>query len=236
MKLYHGTSSKIAKKALKTGLLPRSITGTSQWEHTIDSNPDCVYLTDAYPLYFSVNAANTKNSQPAIIEIDTDKLDQSKLYPDEDVLEQAGRKADDLPKDWDMNKRTEHYRTLLPMYNRGEWKKSLEAMGTCAYGGTIPPEAITRIVIIDHKKQAGLCWTAMDASISLLNYNFMKGKYRALTNWIFQNPIDYSSDAQYGDLSHFDENIRKAFTIKGLIETFDENGRDGIVIKNVATQ
>lgn len=236
MKLYHGTTDRIAKKALKKGLLPRAITGRSQWKHTVESNPECVYLTDAYPLYFSVNACDMdfKHTHPAIIEIDTDKLDESNLYPDEDVLAQALKGQDDLPKDWTLNQRSHFYRTFMTNYKDGAWRESLKAMGTCAYLGSIPPEAITRIAIIDNKKQAALCWTAMDASISIMNYKFMQGKYRALTNWIFGNPIDYSSDAQYGDLSHFDENVRKAFTVKGLIENFEESGRDGIEI--LATQ
>ena len=51
-----------------------------------------VYLTDAYAAYFALSSTNIRRERPAIIELDLDLLDQSRLYPDEDFIEQALRK------------------------------------------------------------------------------------------------------------------------------------------------
>ena len=97
MLLYHGTSEEEEKIALKEGLKPRSGTGVkSNWEHTIASNPANVYLTHCYAPYFAMSASKGEAGsvcQPslrpmrwAIIEIDTDKLDEGCFLPDEDGI------------------------------------------------------------------------------------------------------------------------------------------------------
>lgn len=182
MLLYHGTSESRARKIMAEGLKPRGKSGKTNWKHSIESNPKAVYLTDAYPLYFAVQASNA-NERWAVIEIDTDLLDESKLHPDEDVLEQAGRNYDTLPKNWGMIQRTRWYRKQA--IHNPNWKVSLKAMGTCAYYGVIPPEAITKIVLMDKNKyDGGFVLTCIDASICLANYKFCGEKYRAITKWL----------------------------------------------------
>ena len=54
MKLYHGTTEAVARKALREGLRTRSETGsTGNWQHTVSSPTDRVYLTEAYAPYFA---------------------------------------------------------------------------------------------------------------------------------------------------------------------------------------
>jgi len=45
-----------------------------------------VYLTSGYPTYFGFEATKSHNTQFGMIRIDQRKLDQSKLYPDEDFI------------------------------------------------------------------------------------------------------------------------------------------------------
>jgi len=182
MKLYHGTSESRAKRILVEGIKPRHASGKSNWKHSVESNPEAVYLTDAYPMYFA-NVASKTGERWAVIEVDTDRLDESKLHPDEDILEQCGRKYDGLPKTWDMKRRTRHYRKQA--INNPNWEKSLEFMGTCGYYDTIPVKAITRVVYFDPKKyDAGMILSLIDCSISLMNYRFCQTQYRARTKWL----------------------------------------------------
>lgn len=183
MKLYHGTSGVVARKALSEGITPRG-RRKGNFVHTVESSPYHVYLTDAYAAYFSFNAA--KKGEAAILEVETDLLHELNLNADEDVLEQAGRGVDGLNPTWEMRKRTEWYRRRLTS-RRFDWKASLNGMGTCTHFGIIPPSAITRVAFIDsdHPSVSRLRLMALDASISIMNYRFMEKKYKALNRWIF---------------------------------------------------
>ena len=73
MKLYHGTSERVARLAMTEGLCPRFESGVeSVWEDH-PSSEHYVYLTVAYAAYFAMNAA-PEGERWAIIEIDTDLL------------------------------------------------------------------------------------------------------------------------------------------------------------------
>jgi hypothetical protein len=185
--LYHGTSAKVAERALREGLKPRSAEGVrSNWKRTIESNPETVYLTDAYPLYFALNC---DSKAPAIIQLDVEKLNTLWLVPDEDVLEQAGRGQDGLQ--GTMKQRTRTYRKRLPGYvATDKWETSLQAMGTCGSMQPIPAEAIAQVAFIDAAKAPTLCFGASDAMICLQNYRFCGAKYRNLTNQIFGLPLE----------------------------------------------
>ena len=187
MKLYHGTSGRHLHSIIRNGLQPRGPGKKGNWKHTVESNPHCVYLTDAYPVYFALQA--TRGSYSAIIvEIDTNLLPNPlALLPDEDVLEQTGREYDDVK--GDMLVRTRWYRKNIFRWANGEtWKKSLGVMGTCCFYGKIPPEAITRIAIIPPEQcgKVGLWW---DASISLMNYRILGGLYQLQTQRLFGDPV-----------------------------------------------
>ena len=69
MLLYHGTSERVARKALTEGLWPRALSrAPSLWERTVPSNSQLVYLTASYPGYFAANAAE-EGEKWAIIEV-----------------------------------------------------------------------------------------------------------------------------------------------------------------------
>lgn len=176
MKLYHGTSAKALDSILSQGLLPRE-KSKGNWEHTICSRDDCVYLTSIYAPYFGINAA--EDNQFSILEVETDFLEYDFLLPDEDFLEQATRGQE--PKA-SMEERTKFFRDSLHLYAE-HWEKSVLHMGTCCYQDRIDPSAITRAVRVDGKLCQFMLGVAMDPMISIMNHKFCADKYAALTKW-----------------------------------------------------
>lgn len=197
MKLYHGTSERVARLAMTEGLCPRFESGVeSVWEDH-PSSEHYVYLTVAYAAYFAMQATE-KGERWAIIEIDTDLLPDDgtgcdHLYPDEDFLEQATRNQE-LPEDWGLNGasmevRTEWFRANLWRFGH-LWEDSIKGLGNCAHGGVIPPEAITRVSFVDPKGIGAMRFMAADPMISLMNYAFCQHKYKALTRWFMGDTVD----------------------------------------------
>lgn len=192
MLLYHGTSLSRWEKIKENGLLPRKNGSESNWTHTVESNADTVYLTDAYAMYFSLQCIQKvdKNFDHAvIIEVNTSKLDSKKLVADEDALEQASRNTpggDGLPRNMTMEDRTRYYRNLTKQYASHGYDHnwSLKILGTCGYMGKIPVKAITRIAIVDLSVQKQMS-VFLDPSISLMNYKFIGAKYRILNAMVF---------------------------------------------------
>lgn len=188
MKLYHGTGERAAKLAIERGILPRG-KRKGNWKHTVLSRSDSVYLTDAYAMYFAINA-RTDRERAAVIEIDTKYLNPWLLAPDEDVMEQINRGKDALQPGLTMEQRTKHYRKQLHNYvGEGQWEASIKAMGTCCYLSSVPPEALTRIAYVDMQRASTLSMLSMDPSISLMNYFIVGRKYRGITKWIFGDPL-----------------------------------------------
>ena len=235
MKLYHGTSQKALDTILRRGIEPRR-RRVGNFAHTVSSCPAAVYLTDAYPVYFAAVAAE-RTGLGAVLEIDTDLLDTSFLNADEDVLEQVGRRKDNLPADWDMKRRVKHYRDLLPK-RWWSWQDSLKAMGTCSYIGTIPVRAITKIARIDFTKQKYLRHAALDASITCMNYRFCAHEYKEMTKWVlegvFSEPVtpDDSDNVVVEDVSVWLAQTR--LQEKGE-PFYSRQGRDGIEVTEYAT-
>lgn len=196
MLLYHGTSFKNWENIKEKGLLPRKLGSSSNWEHTVESDPNTVYLTDAYAMYFSYQCTDQNENtglmdKAVILEIDSTVLNQKKFVADEDALEQTSRNVpggDGLPTSMSMEDRTIHYRKMAKRYAEvgygHEW--SLKALGTCGYKDKIPLKAITRVAIIDLTKQKQLS-VFLDPSISIMNYRIVGAKYRALNALIFGN-------------------------------------------------
>lgn len=165
------------------------------WKHSILSRRDAVYLTNAYALYFAVNAQRNKDERLAIVEIDTAGLNPWLLVPDEDAIEQLNRGKDGL--DGSLEQRTKHYRKELPRYvGHSQWEASLKALGNCAYMGHIAANAITRVAYIDVKQAPMLILAGMDPSITLMNYLIIGKKYRGLTKWIFGDQLEEDSPVE----------------------------------------
>lgn len=225
MRLYHGTCASRLPMIMERGILPRSGSKRSNWDHSVTSNPNCVYLTSAYAIYFAL-CASKDGDGPVVLEVETDRLDQDMLVPDEDLMEQGTRGQDDLPKSWTMQRRTCWYRKRLLEYNHA-WRVSVENMGNCAYWGTIPPEAITRVATIDGKRQDTLCVMALDPSITIINYRIVGDKYRAMTAWLFGDEFeDPATDAAIKQMQNRPEYYRT------LREILTECGRDGITVED----
>jgi len=201
VRLYHGTSGKAGKRILQEGIQPRSDLGN--WED-MPSNPDAVYLTDAYAPYFAAVAAHDEDEM-AIVEVESDRLNEVYLCPDEDYLEQGSRNnvmdGDALAGlracGQDMHKRTAWFRDHILAF-QGYWMSSIQHLGTCCYLGSIEPDAITRVTFIKQSKVMPLIGMAMDPSISLLNYQICGAKYRALTQWFAGRDVDAKSLTAWG--------------------------------------
>lgn len=194
MLLYHGTSMEALKQILlDQALRPRAKTGSKNWSHTINSHPQCVYLTNVYGGYFGLNAipdqeiSNNGGSKMVIIEVDSDAL--SELIPDEDAVEQSTRPQGKMSKS-EMLRRTKGFKVRLHRFRGSQaWQQSIAYMGTCAHWGEIDLwSAVTRIAIVqvDHEETKWKCYEAMDPSITATNYMYCREKYEELTKWFFE--------------------------------------------------
>lgn len=195
MYLYHGTSERVAKDALQNGLKTRATSGTkTNWQHTVPSRDDLVYLTDAYAPYFAMVACERPvDGRWAVIKVDLSVLVDGRLYPDEDFIEQAMRmgyneqdggenQLVDMLMSFGMRERTEWIRDNIEVFQEN-WKASLEGIGNVAVLGDIPAEAIVEVSYFDKTKNPLMFQCAGDPTISILNYKFMAPKYRAITDW-----------------------------------------------------
>lgn len=184
MIMYHGTTGVVALAALKEGLKPRSVTGSSNWEHC-PSNPECVYITDVYGTYFA-NCASGKGEIDllGVVEINTDLLDAKRLLPDEDYLEQATRKDPDskIPDDWPIEQRTAHFRKLM-VFNQQLFDHSVRGLGTAAHRGVIPPRAISRVSVVDITKNKHIALVLGDPTITCINHKLLSYRYKMATRW-----------------------------------------------------
>lgn len=195
-KLYHGSHVGALERIKRMGIAPRAIAkGRNNWDHTVTSNRNAVYLTDAYPWHFA-HASSRDGEAGLLLEIDRSHLSPFKLCPDEDFMEQTSRgvgpspeRPNFAPTDWDMKRRTIHYRKIAK-YN---WKLadvSLETMGTAGYYGVIPWSAVTRYVIVEWDKIPKVVWfEAVDSTVSVMAYRIFADRKRALTRWFFGEPV-----------------------------------------------
>ena len=212
MLLYHGTNGAWVNNIMRKGLEPR---GSSQirnnWKHVAhQSNRNAVYLTDSYAPYFAFNASRGSKPLCAVVEVDTDKLDQDKFFPDEDYLEQVGRRIDHVK--GTMSQRTLHYRKVAcgdhgiiskRTMRFADWRDSLAGLGTCAYYGVVPPQAITRIVSWPVTGNGFMCFV-WDPTITLINQKIMGDRYRALTAKLFgDEPTIEMSEFDRRGIDHF---------------------------------
>lgn len=195
MKLYHGTAARHLPKVLKHGLKPRG-KGKGNWEHTVMSRPDAVYLTVAYSLYYALTATKKSEREAVIFEVDSSKLNPFRLCPDEDFLAQAAQVGAPAFKDIkeqydnDLLKMTAHFRDELEEYS-DDWEASVKHMGNCCFIGNIPVEAITRYALIPNIYKF-VQWS--DPTIGIMNYRVLGEYYQALSKRVFGDETDYVSE------------------------------------------
>lgn len=182
MKLYHGTSKKHLFGILQNGITPRSVNKKSNWEE-IPSNPSMVYLTNAYPLFFSAHASSEHGNIGAIVEIDTSRLDDSNFLPDEDFISQANAAYKGKNK---KNVITDVHRIRKELFGyQPYWENSLKRLGNCCHYGVIPAEAITRYCIVDWDKRKELVLNYTDYAVSITHYAIRGAFYRNVVKWFF---------------------------------------------------
>jgi hypothetical protein len=230
VKVYHGTNERTARRTLKHGIRPRGESRKrGNWAHTVQSNPDMVYLTNSYASYFAISA--TTSGRPAVIEIELDNLDKERLFPDEDFIEQALR-AKKLGTSSDPHARTKYVIEHIDNY-QANWKLSLEKLGNVCYRGTIPASAITKIVAFDVKQNPHIALDMMNPTITLANYQYCGEKYRQLTQWLVNGhemdaslatfSVDVGSAVdQLPWATEIIEDTRKQFENRSGIETIFE--------------
>lgn len=195
MLLYHGTSEWAAQSALTRGLQPRSMHGMDNWNHTVSSNADAVYLTDTWACHYAINAMLSHPRLPdletvlrkriAVLEIETRNLVQNKLHPDEDAMEQNGRDKDGFK--GTMHERTLFYRTVAKQSSH--WQDSLKLLGTCAYYGPISPRHIKRVAYFQPKINPIMSNVMVNGQVSVPAYKFCGYIHRNCIRWLFGDPI-----------------------------------------------
>ncbi len=201
MRLYHGTSERHLESIIANGIRPRC-DQSSNW--VAESSDEAVYLTKCYAMHFAANARKSNDEKLIIIEIDTDLLpDPSLLLADEDAVTFAWRNGK-LPsfedESWlvhqSMEKQAVYFANFLSDYADfgcdAEW--SLGVLGNCTYHGTIPPEAITRVVSYEGN---GNWWFAFfDPVIAPANFMFCGSEYEA-TQLVLAERLDEAKAIQH---------------------------------------
>jgi len=187
--LYHGTALRHLPGIRREGIKPRGKL-KGNWKHSVVSNPDNIYLTTAYPLYFAHNATKGDDDALMVLEIESEKLNLLNILPDEDFLEQATRKGGPAPLDKSMKVRTHWYRRRLESFCH-LWKDSVDGLGTCCYRGTIPVAAIERVAVMSQGAYHKLVLVdGHDPTIFLMNYKLLGDKYRDFVRRLFAGELD----------------------------------------------
>lgn len=189
MKLYHGTSLHRLKDIKKSkGLLPRG-RRKGNWDHTVKSRKDAVYLTNAFGVHFA-SAAKIRNIPLMIVEVDTSLLLEFDIGPDEDFLEQASRDTPGFDIGEGMQKRTQWFVERPWFEFQHLWERSIESLGSCCVRHGVPLEAITRYALIPQNHPVlGLS----DPTIGLTAYAVVGAFYRNLTKYVFGD-YDFEED------------------------------------------
>lgn len=239
MLVYHGTSELYWSNILNEGLRPRS-ERAGNWQHTVDSNPKMVYLTNAYAGYFAFSAT-VDEERMVIIEIETNKLAQGSFYPDEDFIAQViyHKQKDEPGARETLLETTKMVRDNSRTF-RKYWRDSLNGMGNCCYMGNIPISAMTRVSFLPWHP---FFIAVIDPSISILNYKYCGDKYQMLTR-IMMGDIPSWEEYRASDISmkalsaehKLLEQARKQFEdamseIRGQIKVINSKGGWGKCLK-----
>jgi hypothetical protein len=181
--LYHGTSTQFLPNILEEGLLPRKKTKVaSHWEGDVESKPDLVYLTTAYPVFFAIQAVNEPH-KPVVLQV---SVPINKLYPDEDFLAKMLSIQEDhaLP--------LRQYNPLVnPKKNKHLAQDCLRYNGIVAVDKVLPKQIKAHVVL-------DLDWRLMhiggDSMPIPMNYKILGKFYGNCTAALFSGGIDVAMD------------------------------------------
>lgn len=187
-KLYHGTRSSVLQDIQRKGLVPRAVSGSSNWSHSVESRADAVYLTTAYALYYAV--ACEAKGLPALLEIDTSKLNPLLFASDEDGVAQLRDGRAQAGVNATLDEATVYWRDRIHTVHPST---SLGSLGNCTYFGVIPPEAITKVLVLPIREAARLTVQACDPTITVANFRFLGAEYQAFSSWLFDAQAPWST-------------------------------------------
>ncbi|MCH6206289.1 hypothetical protein L3V16_20920 [Brucella ciceri] len=182
MRICHGTSSVHLESILVEGLKPRG-SKASNWQAA--SHADLVYLSQAYALHYAGNAVDKKGGNIVLVEIDTDLLPETRsMLADEDAILSAlsmgiierpdfANYDPDLPLHDIAELITADLEKFAEVGADAEW--SLSVIGNCTHHGTVPPEAITRIV--SYSAEANWWMGFHDPVIGIPNFRYLGGEF-----------------------------------------------------------
>lgn len=180
MILFHGSSTVHKDSILKNGLLPRKDTKNSNWSQhhhgLVESKPELVYLTDAYPVYFAYAAVLASGGDLLIVKVEVDEND---LYPDEDFMSMIFQKqyGSQLP--------LEIINTMMsPLDNQHIAQDCLKYNGIAATR-QIPPTQILDHRIISSDNVHTIMAIGGDSFPIPVNYKFLGNHYKRAIQALF---------------------------------------------------
>ena len=179
MILYHGTSERHLHAIQRHGLLPRRITGESNWDGSVASKAGFVYLTDAYPVYFAVGPSFAVESAPTDLLILKVDLDEDRLYPDEDFIAWALTDGTQGVRQEEMNP------FIDPRAYKDLWRSSLECNGVVCTPEVLPERILDHYVIRRSETEL-IDELGLEPMPTPLNYRLMGSHYRRCIEALFE--------------------------------------------------
>lgn len=203
--ITHATSERNLEKILECGSIRPRGRRKGNWNHTVKSNSDTVYLSCAYAAAFAHNACDDreKDGRWAFISFDVAKLYVGNLIADEDAVEQA-RRGHDAFGGLSMEERTEIYKKICARRRGQLWEESLKVMGTCGHIGAVPVSAACRITLFDYAKDYSLAMALFDHTPSVMLYQVSGEKLTNESRWLAGLDDEYKIsqfDQVMGDLT-----------------------------------
>jgi hypothetical protein len=236
MKIYYGTSHSIARRASSRGLPPSNLQVLPlnlniEW---VISSPDMVYLSTTCALMGAVESNETKI---AVLEIETDKLDEINLYPDEDFIYEILKRRNPYFQTEKDGKLHRYIRDNPSMF-KGYWEESLQMLGNICHKGLVPPTAITRYAIFDLSKNSKILTDSMNPETCCITNHAVIGQfYKQFIAWLFDEVRELPHIKERMDiLSNIkDKKSDMAIHLREQIELFKmlQKKRDGIKIVNL---
>ena len=184
--LYHGTTARSVLKILEQGLRPRG-RRKGNYANALSSDNRNVYLTTIYGPAYACRSRPRWSEMLAVVEIDFTYLDTSFLRPDEDFLAQSilpfhlpADAASRLAVHEAVRRRGDDFQEM--------WGASLDGLGTVAYQGIVPPEAVTRVAVFDPKLVPEMVFAMGDTTITVMEHRTCGPQIAAWTRWLFDGP------------------------------------------------